>query len=116
MRFSEKIKELRKEKRMSQAALGQLINGDARQISLYENDKMFPSVEAIKKLSKTLNVSADYLLFEKARRKPLDLGQDDTLNDLQDLKLLNQEDREAILKIIKGLVTKTKFQQIAEQK
>lgn len=116
MHFSEKVRILRKEKNMSQAELGKLIGGDARQISLYETKKISPSSDAVIKLAKILNVSTDYLLIEEAERRPLQIKKEKFADEIRKLEGLCEEDRNSVLRIIDGLFTKTKIKELAISK
>jgi len=116
MHVSEKIRLLRKEKNLSQSELGKMIGGDARQISLYETKKIYPSSDAIVKIAKAFNVSIDYLLIEEAERRPLQLKKDRYADELLKLENLGEEDRESIIRIIDGLFTKTKIKELAISK
>ena len=60
--FSERLRQLRKENKLTQAELGTLIGVKHSIISLYELGERIPSPAVIKKLAATLHVSADYLL------------------------------------------------------
>lgn len=60
--FSEKLRQLRKENKLTQAELGTLIGVKHSIISLYELGDRVPSPAVIKKLAATLHVSSDYLL------------------------------------------------------
>ena len=62
MTFGQKMSFCRKEKKLSQAQLGNQygINGDI--IGKYERDEMKPSIETAKRLADTLAVSLDYLV------------------------------------------------------
>ena len=60
--FSEKLRQLRKENKLTQTELGNLIGVKHSIISLYELGERIPSPGVIKKLAATLHVSADYLL------------------------------------------------------
>ena len=71
MHLGNKIKELRKDKNISQDELAEKINIDGRQISRYENDKMNPSIEVLIKIAEAFNISIDYLLFDDIPKKPL---------------------------------------------
>jgi len=113
MQFGEKIKLLRKEKGYSQAELGKLISGDARQISLYETNKISPSSEAIKNLAKVFSISIDFLLFDEAVRRPLILEKDEALEEAEKLKILENDDRISIIQIINSLVKKAKLKDLA---
>lgn len=60
--LSERIRALRKERKMSQAELAALLNTTNDTVSLWELGKRDPSVEDLKKLCEIFNVSSDYLL------------------------------------------------------
>ncbi len=57
-----RIRELRAEKKLSQAELGEILSVSQDTISLWENCKSLPTVEIILKLSEIFEVSCDYLL------------------------------------------------------
>lgn len=57
-----KIRELRKEKKLTMKKLGQYIGVAESTISLYENNKREPDNETLKKFADFFNVSTDYLL------------------------------------------------------
>lgn len=61
-KFGETLKKLRIEKGMSQADLANLINTNRSTLANYESGNRNPDNEILYNLSKTLNVSADYLL------------------------------------------------------
>ena len=56
------IKDLRKEKGMSQTDLAKLLFTSQDTISLWERDKSLPDVNAVAEMTKIFNVSAGYLL------------------------------------------------------
>ncbi|WP_132012665.1 helix-turn-helix domain-containing protein [Hydrogenispora ethanolica] len=60
--FQERLKELRKEKKLSQEDLGEVINSSGRTISYLEAGERTPSPEILNKLADVFNVSVDYLL------------------------------------------------------
>lgn len=60
--FGEKLKQLRKERNLTQKQLASLIGVKNTVISFYEVGDRVPSPEIIKKLAITLHVSSDYLL------------------------------------------------------
>lgn len=60
--FSERLRELRKNKNLSQKDLGDIIGVAANSISQYESGVREPSVEILNKLADLFNVSIDYLL------------------------------------------------------
>lgn len=60
--FGNKLRQLRKEKNLSQKQLAALIGVQNSIISFYELGDRVPSPEVVKKLAVALHVSADYLL------------------------------------------------------
>lgn len=60
--FSEKLKELRNEKGISQEKLSELLNVSRQSISRYENGTVQPDFDKLITLSKYFEVSIDYLL------------------------------------------------------
>lgn len=56
------IKELRDEKRMTQAQLAKMLNVTQKAISKYEREERDLNTDSIIKLCSIFNVSADYLL------------------------------------------------------
>lgn len=63
--LGERIKNLRKERGISQPMLAKLIGVSNGVILLWENDINEPKASYIKSLADTLNVSCDYLLGAK---------------------------------------------------
>ena len=61
--FSERLKELRQEKNLSQKELSDLLNGEITQsaIGLWELGKRIPNLEAVILLAEFFNVSLDYI-------------------------------------------------------
>ena len=53
---------MRKEKKMNQQELAEILSLSKYSISLYENDKSVPSEETLISIAKTFDVSVDYLL------------------------------------------------------
>ena len=60
--FGEKLRDLRKQKGLTQAQLASLIGVKNSVISFYELSERVPSPEVIIKLAAALHVSSDYLL------------------------------------------------------
>ncbi|MBQ9730526.1 MAG: helix-turn-helix transcriptional regulator [Bacilli bacterium] len=60
--FSHQLKEIRKDRNMSQKQLGDLIGVSKVSISNYENGMQYPTLEKLILLAKVLDCSLDYLL------------------------------------------------------
>ena len=112
--LKERIKELRKEHRLSQAKLGELVGSDSQRISRYENGKLTPSVDTLVRLADVLDVSIDYLVRDGMPRKVLDghnLGP--LTNRLSDIAELTESDQELVSQIIDGLLAKSRLKVLA---
>lgn len=60
--FSERLKEARKNKNLSQEQVAEKLNTARSNISKYETGFMEPSLQTLKELCELYEVSADYLL------------------------------------------------------
>ncbi len=60
--FSERIKELRRQRKMTQTALGGVIHVGPDSIYIYEKGKAYPEVRNLIILADFFGVSTDYLL------------------------------------------------------
>jgi transcriptional regulator with XRE-family HTH domain len=110
MTFGEKLKELRSEKNWKQETIAKEIGADNRQISLYENNKITPSIETIIKFAQAYNVSIDYLLIEDYPRRPLYFKDNSIIDKLQIMDMLTDKEKDSILNIMQGLAFKNKIQ------
>ena len=116
MTFGIKLKQLRTQKKLSQEALGNLIDCHTKHIGKMENHGLIPYAETIKKIATLFNVSVDYLLFDNVP-KNTDLTQVND-SDLVDLVFqvdnLSEEDRAAAKTLLQALVTKDKALRLFE--
>ena len=62
MTISQRIKELRKDRALTQVQLAQLVGCTQPMITIWESGKCEPTASAILKLSDALDCSTDYLL------------------------------------------------------
>lgn len=74
MTFSDRLRQLRQEKKLTQSALGQAVDISPRMISFYESGNHFPRDEIIlKRLADLFEVSLDYLLGHSDLREEASL-------------------------------------------
>jgi transcriptional regulator with XRE-family HTH domain len=108
MTFGQKMSFCRKEKKLSQAELGKHsgINGDI--IGKYERDEMKPSIETAKKLADALAVSLDYLVGDG----DLKVVDKKTMQRLEDIEKLPQEDKAHIFYALDNLIKAAKYKAI----
>lgn len=81
--FSTRLISLRKENKLSQAKLGELINKRRSTISGYETEGKEPDIETLCLLANFFNVSTDYLLGNSNERNNVDVV---LINDLHNFK------------------------------
>jgi transcriptional regulator with XRE-family HTH domain len=62
LEFNEKLQQLRKEKNLTQEALGQLLFVSRVTISKWESGRGYPSIDSLKGISQLFNISIDDLL------------------------------------------------------
>jgi transcriptional regulator with XRE-family HTH domain len=67
--FGEILKRLRQEKSLSQQELANLIGVHVRQVSKYEMGTSMPTLDRIRRMAETLEVSADELVFGASKRR-----------------------------------------------
>jgi transcriptional regulator with XRE-family HTH domain len=67
--FQNRLKELRKARKLSQEDLGKVINISGRNISYLEAGERSPSPEILNKLADVFDVSVDYLLGRSGLRQ-----------------------------------------------
>lgn len=95
MEFSRILKEIREAKGLSQTELANLVCISESAICQYERGGRYPSAEILVKISKSLNVSCDYLLGLKS---------EDKNNDETKLKNLLLEKERLIFKMNINLI------------
>ena len=67
-----RIAQLRREKGISQVALGMVLNVSQKMISSYETGKNQPNIDMLKKMASYFGTSVDYLIGHTNIRQPLD--------------------------------------------
>lgn len=70
MEFKDRLKALRKEKKLTQVKLGEMLNYGYTAIANYESGRNQPSIPDLKKIASIFNVSMDYLLGVNDIRYP----------------------------------------------
>lgn len=84
MQFKDRLRMLRKEKKLTQIRLGQMLNYGYTAIANYESGRNHPSIEDLKKIAKIFNVSMDYLLCVNDIRYPY--VRDDNSNEFNEVR------------------------------
>lgn len=102
MGFSEKIRRLREERRLSQADLAKDVGVTPQLISLLEKGQRDPSLKIIKKIANALGVTASYLISGESRIKTIDLLEDPVMKEMiKLLEKLPERERHEVAKFAK---------------
>jgi transcriptional regulator with XRE-family HTH domain len=117
MTFGEKIRKLRREKKLSQAELADKVSMNSNHLSRLERGVGLPSTEILKRLAQTLEVSIDYLLSEDDTDAPAAEVRIENKALAERVKLieeLDSEDQEAVFRVIDSMLTKKKMRRFLE--
>lgn len=83
--LGDKIRELRKQKHLTQGELGKIINITGATVGMYEMNTRKPSYDVLVKLSKYFGVTTDYLLnddIEEDNKISYNISTDDLIDTL----------------------------------
>lgn len=101
--IGQRIRDLRKQKRMSQTELAKMLAVSQTTVTAWETGKAEPSSSAITSLADYFDVTTDYLLGrpDKKEKKSVELSDDDVIMTYQGKELSN-EDKEIIRRLMNG--------------
>jgi transcriptional regulator with XRE-family HTH domain len=112
--FALRLRELRKQKNLSQTELGHLAELHYTHIGRFERGTSRPSGDTLKRLADALGVSSDYLLEgaadEAAKAKFADR---ELLKQFQEVEQLPDEDKIVIKKLLDAFLMKKHIQALA---
>jgi len=112
--FAQRLRDLRKQKNLSQTELGVLAGLHYTHIGRFERGASRPSGDTLKRLSDALGVTSDYLLegaddeAAKARFEDREL-----LKQFQEVEHLPDEDKNVVKKLLDAFLTKKHLQALA---
>lgn len=103
--IGQRIRDLRKQKRMSQTELAKSAGVSQTTVTAWETGKAEPSSSAVARLADIFNVTTDYLLGrpnkQETKKDDVELSDDDVIMIWRG-KPLSDEDRELIRRIMNG--------------
>lgn len=99
MILGQRLTEIRKQKGLSQAALGKIIGTSGDVIGRYERGDIKPSIEVVLNIAQALEVSLDYLVGQTA----MEIDQQ-ALSRLEDISNLPEEEKGIIYKVVDSLL------------
>ena len=97
--LGQRIAQARKDKNLSQAALGAILNKKGDVIGKYERGNMSPSIEVVFQIAEALEVSIDYLTDKISTE--LD---DDMLKRLEKISQMPTEDKNVVYRVVDALI------------
>ncbi|WP_283578632.1 helix-turn-helix domain-containing protein [Limosilactobacillus ingluviei] len=105
--LGQKIRDLRKQKRLSQTELGKYIGVSQTTVTAWENGRAEPSSGYLSKLADYFNVTTDYLLGrpEKHEDDQEELDLEQALDNAHSFsgKPLSEHDRKVAKNVLRGL-------------
>lgn len=107
MDFAQRLAAFRKERGLTQQALADLVGVHLTQINRYETGDSQPTLDVIRRVAISLNVSADELIFGKDERGP----DQDLRLQFEAISQFDEEDRELARGVIEGLILKHQAKQ-----
>ena len=102
MDFPERLTTLRKNRGLTQAQLADAIDLHVAQIGRYENGTSQPTLDVIRRLATTLNVTADLLVFDNDERGP----DDDLRLAFEATRQLDDDERRTVRDVIEAILLK----------
>lgn len=113
--FAQRLRELRRQKGLSQSELGKLAGLHYTHIGRFERGTSRPGSDTLKRLSDVLDVTSDYLL-EGAATEAAKARVDDRelLRQFQEVTQLPDEDKDVIKKLLNAFLTKKQIQALAK--
>lgn len=113
--LGDRIKDLRKQKNLSQSELADKVGISYAQIGRYETKGAQPPAETLKQIADALGVSPDFLIYgtsdEKAKTKLTDA---DLINQFKAIENMDEEDKTVIKKLIDAFITKKQLQKMMQ--
>jgi transcriptional regulator with XRE-family HTH domain len=117
MSLDQKIVALRKENKWSQKDVAKKVNIDNKNVSRWETGRSIPSTDAVMKLAEIFGVTTDYLLFDNVPRNgKVTINDVELLKQFQEIATLEEEDREAIKRLIEAMLFKSKVGSLSNRK
>ena len=112
--FSKRIRELRRQRNLSQSELGEIVGLHVTHIGRLERGTSRPSADALKRLAEALGVTTDYLIEGKSNEvAKAKLEDKDLLDMFKEVETFTEDEKFVVKKILDALITKRKLQGLA---
>jgi transcriptional regulator with XRE-family HTH domain len=112
MTLGEKIKQLRQEKGYTQTFLEKRSGVNSKLLSKYENGRIIPTADTLRKIAEGLDISADYLIFDNVPKDGrCQLNDLELFERFKEVERMDSENKKMIVNLIDAVVIKAKVQQ-----
>lgn len=114
MTFGEKVRQLRKRKKLTQEHLAHLIGTHESHIGRYEKDQSSPTASIIKKLAEVFNVSTDYLLCDDKEEQStsVKISDNELLEQFREVDKMDEEKRILVKRLISMAINEDKIRKM----
>lgn len=112
--FGDRLRQLRKQRNLSQTELGRRAKLHYTHIGRYERGESRPSADALGRLAEALDTSTDYLMegtTEEAARARFE--DRELLRQFQEVEDLPDDDKAVVKKLLDAFITKKHIQRLA---
>jgi transcriptional regulator with XRE-family HTH domain len=115
MDIAKNIKKLREERNLMQKEIANTVGVHPSNYSKMEKGEREFSIEVIDKLAKFFGLTIDELVYDNKLPEAVKLEDKTATEKIQLISMLNEDDKNAVYRIIDSMLTKTKFQTFFEQ-
>ncbi|MGV7959575.1 helix-turn-helix transcriptional regulator [Photorhabdus tasmaniensis] len=102
MSFSTRFLQLRKQQGLTQPQMADKVGIHLTQVRRYESGEAQPSLDILKRIAITFNVSADWLIFEEGEREP----QDELKLKFEAVKQMDEEEQRSVTSVLDAMILK----------
>ncbi len=112
--FAQRLRQLRKDRELTQAELGKRAGVHNVNLSRYERGLSEPSAETLKRLAEALDVSVGYLVEGSADEIPAMRFEDPELRDqMHAIERLPEEDKQVVKRFLDAFLFRKRVQDLA---
>ena len=108
MNIRDRLIELRRERNLTQQEMADAIGVHVNQIRRYEAGATQPSLDVLKKLATSMNVTIDSLVFGEGERDPTD----DLRLQFEAVSRMPEEEKRIVKALLEGMIVKYQTKQM----